>query len=367
MRKTLYTSASAILLAAGLLGGPAAHADQTTDGSGGVASGNQVNVPVDVKADLCGNSIAVLGISNAQCTKVAEVLWASSDKGKQAQQDAEKEDGGQETDGSGSVAGGNQINIPVDAAVDLCGNSVAVAGVSNAQCTKIVKKIARSEKNKGGGQETDGSGSVAGGNQINVPIDAAVDACGNSIAVLGVSNAQCTKVIKVIEKAPENKQSERGRESNESDAGNKGGGQDTSGSGSVGGGNQVNVPADAAADICGNSVAVLGLSNAQCMKKISSGEKPHPKPTTDPGGKGPQDERKPDATAKPSASPSQDERTASPDPSAAPEADAKKPAGGLPVTGAALGGLVTAAIAAVGGGAAAMYFARKRKSRATEE
>ncbi|WP_017622843.1 hypothetical protein [Nocardiopsis chromatogenes] len=40
--------------------------------------------------------------------------------------------------------------------------------------------------------------------------------------------------------------------------------------------------------------------------------------------------------------------------------------GALPVTGAALGGLVAAAVAAVGGGGAAMYFSRKKKNAAAE-
>lgn len=50
--------------------------------------------------------------------------------------------------------------------------------------------------------------------------------------------------------------------------------------------------------------------------------------------------------------------------------DGKEEAGGgLPVTGAALGGLVAAAVAALGGGGGAMYLARKRRNNAaaTEE
>lgn len=39
--------------------------------------------------------------------------------------------------------------------------------------------------------------------------------------------------------------------------------------------------------------------------------------------------------------------------------------GGLPVTGAALGGLVAAAVAALGGGSGAMYLARKRRNTAS--
>ena len=40
--------------------------------------------------------------------------------------------------------------------------------------------------------------------------------------------------------------------------------------------------------------------------------------------------------------------------------------GSLPVTGAALGGLVAAAVAAVGGGGAAMYFSRRKKNTAAD-
>lgn len=97
MHKRFFTTPAALaLLTAGLVGASwsAAWADPQTDGSGGAASGNQVNVPVDVEADLCGDSLAVLGISKAQCTEVAKVLYASSDEGGDAPA----------TDGSGGVA-----------------------------------------------------------------------------------------------------------------------------------------------------------------------------------------------------------------------------------------------------------------------
>jgi hypothetical protein len=36
-------------------------------GNGGVLSGNQVFVPVSIPVNVCGNSVAVLGISRAGC------------------------------------------------------------------------------------------------------------------------------------------------------------------------------------------------------------------------------------------------------------------------------------------------------------
>ena len=36
-------------------------------GNGGVLSGNQVFIPVSIPVNVCGNSVAVLGISRAGC------------------------------------------------------------------------------------------------------------------------------------------------------------------------------------------------------------------------------------------------------------------------------------------------------------
>ncbi|MDA8369670.1 MAG: chaplin family protein, partial [Nocardiopsaceae bacterium] len=155
MRMKFSSTASVTLLAAGLVGAaPAlAFADPQTDGSGGTASGNQINVPVDVEAELCGDSLAALGISKAECSDVAKVLYAAGEGGNAP-----------ETDGSGGTASGNQINIPVDVAIDVCGNSIAALGVSAAECTKVTKKLA-DESGSGDASKTDGSGGTASGNQ----------------------------------------------------------------------------------------------------------------------------------------------------------------------------------------------------------
>ncbi|ASU82954.1 hypothetical protein CDO52_09255 [Nocardiopsis gilva YIM 90087] len=63
-----------------------------------------------------------------------------------------------------------------------------------------------------------------------------------------------------------------------------------------------------------------------------------------------------------------DAEDASPAPASEPETDEEKAdtasTGGLPVTGAALGGLVAAAVVAIAGGGVAMFYARKRKAAA---
>ncbi|WP_061083404.1 chaplin family protein, partial [Nocardiopsis alborubida] len=249
MRNTLRYS-FATVMTAGLVVAPVAatFADTTTSGSGGIGSGNQVVVPVDVEAELCGNSIAILGISSATCTQVSEVLYEASGQG------------GASTDGSGGVASGNQIIVPVDAAIDACGNAAAVGGISQAECVEVVE-VLEEESADAPTTRTDGSGGVASGNQIIVPVDTAINVCGNSVAILGGSSAKCTTIINIIQASPENEGSP--------DAA-------TSGAGGIGSGNQVVVPVDAAVDICGNAVSVLGLAEGSCMEIISEEEPEEP-------------------------------------------------------------------------------------------
>ena len=279
MRNTLRYS-FATVMTAGLVIAPvaAAFADTATDGSGGIGSGNQIVVPVDVEADLCGNSLAVLGISQAKCTQVSEVLYEAS------------------------------------------GN---------------------------GGAATDGSGGIASGNQIVVPVDAALNVCGNSVAILGGSSSKCTTIINIIQASPENE-----------------GGPATDGSGGVGSGNQVLVPVDAAVDICGNAVSVLGLAQAACMETISDGEEPEPETPEEPeepAGETPEEPEEPTEPEEPREEDKgeDDSSTSDDSPSPQPQADEQ-----LAVTGTALGGLVAAAVAAIGAGGAGLYFARKRKAAA---
>ena len=335
----------ATVLTAGLVMAPfsAAFADATTDGSGGVGSGNQIVVPVDVEADLCGNSLAILGISKAECTKVSEVLYESS--GQSAT-----------TDGSGGVASGNQIVVPVDAALDVCGNSVAVAGVSEAECTSVVEVLEEEGSPETTTTTTDGSGGVASGNQIVLPVDAAIDICGNSVAILGGASAKCTTIINIIHASDANEAAPT-----------------TDGSGGVASGNQVVVPVDAAVEICGNAVSVLGLAESSCVEKISD-DKEEDKNDDKEEDKGEDEDKNDDKEEdKGEDDKGKDEGDKEKEDDSSGTSDDKpapvEQAGGsdLAVTGGALSGLVAAALAAVGAGGAGLYFARKRKAAAIGE
>ncbi|MEV4115943.1 chaplin [Nonomuraea sp. NPDC049695] len=53
-----------------------AHAD-ITSGEGGVLSGNQVHVPINIPIDVCGNAVAVIGLAFAGCKGGAHVYAPS--------------------------------------------------------------------------------------------------------------------------------------------------------------------------------------------------------------------------------------------------------------------------------------------------
>ncbi|NYI95763.1 TQXA domain-containing protein [Streptomonospora nanhaiensis] len=91
----------------------------------------------------------------------------------------------------------------------------------------------------------------------------------------------------------------------------------------------------------------------------TEGTQPSPSPS-------PSETPSPSPSDSPSPSPSE---TPSPSPSETPDDQAPpedEDEGGLPVTGAAIGGLVAAAVAALGTGGAAMYLSRKRRSSAAD-
>lgn len=63
LKKVLVVSGALAMLS---LAAPA-HADNFTSGAGGAISGNQVNVPIAVPVNVCGNAVAVIGVAVAGC------------------------------------------------------------------------------------------------------------------------------------------------------------------------------------------------------------------------------------------------------------------------------------------------------------
>lgn len=166
-RKGLITMAAAGGVLA--LSGGYAHADSGAAGgasnSPGVLSGNSIQVPIDVPVNVCGNSVNVVGLLNP--TVGNDCGNGSSDAGPGHTRDDGAPSGhgrghggsdsgshasGHEGRGSGEGTGrhrapgasaqgeakgspgigsGNQVQVPVEIPVNLCGNSVTIGGLLN--------------------------------------------------------------------------------------------------------------------------------------------------------------------------------------------------------------------------------------------
>ncbi|RJL31887.1 chaplin family protein [Bailinhaonella thermotolerans] len=148
-----------------------------------------------------------------------------------------------DTDGQSSVGGGNQVNLPVSAPIDISGNSVAGFGRSRAGS---VGGASVDNGRRGGTGSTSGRSSVGGGNQITAPISAPINACGNAVSLFGNADAGCKGGATVRNN------------------GGVGGRGTTSGKSSVLGGNQVTAPISAPINVCGNAVAIFGQAVAGC-------------------------------------------------------------------------------------------------------
>ncbi|MFI6860515.1 chaplin [Streptomyces sp. NPDC050421] len=169
-RKGLITMAAAGGVLA--LSGGYAHADAGAVGgasnSPGVLSGNSVQIPVEVPVNVCGNSVNVVGLlnpaagnacgngsggaaaghhgstagSSSSGSHASDNGRASDDRGQGVRAGTGKhravgsDNGGGATaegvaKGSPGLLSGNQIQVPIDIPVNACGNSVTIGGLLN--------------------------------------------------------------------------------------------------------------------------------------------------------------------------------------------------------------------------------------------
>ncbi|MET9554138.1 chaplin family protein [Streptomyces sp. NPDC006645] len=139
-RKGLITVAAAGGVLA--LGGGYAHADSGADGtaanSPGVLSGNNVQVPVHVPVNVCGNTVNVVGVLNPAmgngCANVSDGAGSRPPQGGKEHPGTPGKGGSHTEGGAGNspgVGSGNVIEVPIDVPVNVCGNSVDVIGALN--------------------------------------------------------------------------------------------------------------------------------------------------------------------------------------------------------------------------------------------
>ncbi|GAA2926398.1 chaplin [Kitasatospora cinereorecta] len=133
MRQVLNKSMIVMAAASGILGvaGGYAHADASAEGiaanSPGVGSGNAVQVPVHVPVNLCGNTVNVIALLNPAFGNTC----ANVDSGKDHHDEASGSSAEGAATGSPGVVSGNLAQVPIDLPVNACGNSVDVVGALN--------------------------------------------------------------------------------------------------------------------------------------------------------------------------------------------------------------------------------------------
>ncbi|WP_030560225.1 chaplin [Streptomyces aureocirculatus] len=144
-RKGLITVAAATGVLA--VTGGYAQADSNARGgssnSPGVLSGNSVQVPVNAPGNVCGNTVNVAGALNpAMGNRCANESrddhgggYGDDHGGGYGDDHGGKPSGGATADGyaggSPGVGSGNNIQLPVDAPVNVCGNSASGVGLGN--------------------------------------------------------------------------------------------------------------------------------------------------------------------------------------------------------------------------------------------
>ena len=127
-RKGLMTVAAATGVLA--VTGGYAHADSGANGSAtgspGVLSGNTVQVPVHIPVNVCGNTVNVIGLLNPATGNACANIGGGSHTGGSGGAHAR----GHASDSPG-IGSGNTVQAPVDVPIDVCGNTVNVAGLGN--------------------------------------------------------------------------------------------------------------------------------------------------------------------------------------------------------------------------------------------
>jgi hypothetical protein len=185
VRKSLNVgvlSAGFLLVASG-----AAHADSVTGNNTGAGDGNQLGTNGQAPVTMDGNSVGFLGLSDATDggSAGAHSGGSAGHGGAHAAAKGTK----MATGNSGGLITGNQVSTLLQAPVNACGNSIAVLGIADASCGG---DSAAAEPPAGSGSMTTGTNNgVASGNQIGTLLQAPINACGNSIAVLGSATASC--------------------------------------------------------------------------------------------------------------------------------------------------------------------------------
>jgi hypothetical protein len=203
----------------------------------GIANGLQGYLPVNVPVNVVGNAVAVLGEANAAGAGVNGRTESAkvTEHGKHGW-------GNQKSWDNNGILNGTQIYAPVDVPINICGNSLALLGEANAQALCTNGHRHRTESGWGATQTSSDNNGIANGAQVYAPISLPVNLAGNSVAILGESNAAAVAHNESAQEA--------------------GFGQDTSDNNGIANGLQLAAPINVPVNVCGNALSILGEANA---------------------------------------------------------------------------------------------------------
>ncbi|MFJ4847970.1 MULTISPECIES: chaplin [unclassified Streptomyces] len=174
-------------------GGMAAYADSNASGvaagSPGIASGNAIQVPVNIPVNVCGNTINVVGLLNPAAGNTCVNGSPGHREVKVYKKGFRKPVGGGYRDKDGGGRGGSTRGV--DSAFGSRGNDGGHGFGGN-------------DGGRGFGGDRDGRGyghggasahgaavgspGILSGNAIQAPVNIPVNACGNSVNVIGLLN-----------------------------------------------------------------------------------------------------------------------------------------------------------------------------------
>jgi hypothetical protein len=135
MKRVTRNSVIAMAVASGAMAvAGTAHADSAADGtasnSPGVASGNAIQLPVDIPVNVCGNTVDVVGLLNpAMGNKCSSEGHKAPGKAGSSTSGHTKADG--TAHDSPGVLSGDLVQIPVHVPVNISGNSANLVGLLN--------------------------------------------------------------------------------------------------------------------------------------------------------------------------------------------------------------------------------------------
>ena len=186
-KKSLITAVATtgVIAVAGGYAYADAGAAGTSTGSPGVLSGNTVQVPVHIPVNVCGDTVDVIGVLNP----------AFGDHCDNTSHAATGLGGGATAHGTSAhspgVLSGNTAQVPVDVPVNACGDSVDVVGALNPAFGDHCANHSGGGTAGGGAVAhggTTGSPGVGSGNTVQVPVHVPVNVCGDTVDVIGVLN-----------------------------------------------------------------------------------------------------------------------------------------------------------------------------------